>query len=77
MASFKAGRDGGTCPGCKKTLRRDDVIEYLPVGWPGERYTAAAKTLLWHVSCGRQALVDALCSVCHLLHDGKDGSCLL
>lgn len=77
MAEFVAKFTAGTCPGCRKPVKAGDRVEYLPVGWPREAYTAAAKTVLWHRGCGSKALVDALCSVCHLLHDGKDGSCLL
>lgn len=77
MATFTATYSSGTCPGCKKGIAAGQVVEYLPPGWPHEYMTSATKSRLWHVGCGSQALRDALCSVCHMLHDGKDGSCLL
>ena len=77
MAEFTAKFDSGVCPGCTKAVRAGDRVAYLPRGWPREAYTSAAPTVLWHAGCGDVALIGALCSICYLLHDGKDGSCLL
>ena len=77
MTVFRAQYSAGTCHGCKKPIRQGDSVEYLPRDFPHEPMSFNAKTVLWHETCGSQALVAALCSACHLIHDGEDGSCLL
>lgn len=77
MTVFRAQYTAGTCHGCKKPIKKSDSVEYLPRDFPREYLTSASKTVLWHETCAKRALVDALCTACSLIHDGGDGSCLL
>lgn len=77
MTVFRAQYTSGTCCGCRKPIQQGDSVEFLPRDFPREHLTSASKTVLWHETCGSKALVDALCTACHMIHDGGDGSCLL
>ena len=76
MTVFRAQYSAGTCHGCKKPIRQGDSVEYLPRDFPHEPMSFNAKTVLWHETCGSQALVVPLCPASRLSPDGGRGACL-